>query len=49
MKRPDWKRFISQRSGTLWQKMDMDMAFDDFGVGQTRLVALSNTPPDYLK
>ena len=25
------------------------LAFDDFGVGQTRLVELSNTPPDYLK
>ncbi|WP_319404509.1 EAL domain-containing protein [uncultured Desulfosarcina sp.] len=31
------------------EKMDMGLAFDDFGVGQTRLVELSNTPPDYLK
>jgi EAL domain-containing protein (putative c-di-GMP-specific phosphodiesterase class I) len=31
------------------KQMDMGLAFDDFGVGQTRLVALSNTPPDYLK
>lgn len=30
-------------------KMDMGLAFDDFGVGQTRLVELSNIPPDYLK
>ncbi len=30
-------------------KMDIGLAFDDFGVGQTRLVELSNTPPDYLK
>jgi EAL domain-containing protein (putative c-di-GMP-specific phosphodiesterase class I) len=29
--------------------MDMGLAFDDFGVGQTRLVELSNAPPDYLK
>jgi EAL domain-containing protein (putative c-di-GMP-specific phosphodiesterase class I) len=31
------------------KQMDMGLAFDDFGVGQTRLVELSNTPPDYLK
>jgi EAL domain-containing protein (putative c-di-GMP-specific phosphodiesterase class I) len=31
------------------QKMDIGLAFDDFGVGQTRLVELSNTPPDFLK
>lgn len=30
-------------------EMNMGLAFDDFGVGQTRLVELSNTPPDYLK
>ncbi len=30
-------------------KMDMGLAFDDFGVGQTRLVELSNISPDYLK
>ena len=30
-------------------RMNMGLAFDDFGVGQTRLVELSNTPPDYLK
>jgi len=29
--------------------MDMGLAFDDFGVGQTRLVELSNISPDYLK
>ena len=29
--------------------MDIALAFDDFGVGQTRLVELANTPPDYLK
>jgi EAL domain-containing protein (putative c-di-GMP-specific phosphodiesterase class I) len=31
------------------KRMDMGLAFDDFGVGQTRLVELSNTPPDYPK
>jgi len=31
------------------EKMDMGLAFDDFGVGQTRLVDLSNISPDYLK
>lgn len=30
-------------------KMDIRLAFDDFGVGQTRLVELSNISPDYLK
>jgi EAL domain-containing protein (putative c-di-GMP-specific phosphodiesterase class I) len=30
-------------------EMNIGLAFDDFGVGQTRLVELSNTPPDYLK
>ncbi|WP_372680071.1 EAL domain-containing protein [Desulfosarcina sp.] len=30
-------------------KMDMRLAFDDFGVGQTRLVDLSTISPDYLK
>ena len=30
-------------------EMNMGLAFDDFGVGQTRLVELSNSPPDYLK
>lgn len=30
-------------------KIKIGLAFDDFGVGQTRLVELSNTPPDYLK
>jgi EAL domain-containing protein (putative c-di-GMP-specific phosphodiesterase class I) len=31
------------------REMHMGLAFDDFGVGQTRLVELSNSPPDYLK
>jgi EAL domain-containing protein (putative c-di-GMP-specific phosphodiesterase class I) len=31
------------------EKMNIGLAFDDFGVGQTRLVELSKTPPDYLK
>ena len=30
-------------------KLNIGLAFDDFGVGQTRLVELSKTPPDYLK
>lgn len=29
--------------------MEMRLAFDDFGVGQTRLVELSKISPDYLK
>lgn len=31
------------------KKINMGLAFDDFGVGQTRLVELSNISPDYLK
>ena len=31
------------------EKLNIGLAFDDFGVGQTRLVELSKTPPDYLK
>ncbi len=30
-------------------KMNIGLAFDDFGVGQTRLVELSNISPNYLK
>ncbi len=30
-------------------RLDMGLAFDDFGVGQTRLVELAKVPPDYLK
>jgi len=29
--------------------LDIALAFDDFGVGQTRLVELAKTPPDFLK
>ncbi|MGD9308529.1 MAG: EAL domain-containing protein [Desulfosarcina sp.] len=31
------------------KRLEMALAFDDFGVGQTRLVELSNISPDYLK
>jgi len=31
------------------KKMDIGLAFDDFGVGQTRLLELAKAPPDYLK
>ncbi len=29
--------------------LDMKLAFDDFGAGQTRLLELSEARPDYLK
>lgn len=29
--------------------MNMQLAFDDFGAGQSRLVELSDAPPDYIK
>ena len=31
------------------RKLKLGLAFDDFGVGQTRLVDLAEIPPDYLK
>ena len=31
------------------KEVNMGLAFDDFGVGQTRLVDLARMPPDYLK
>jgi EAL domain-containing protein (putative c-di-GMP-specific phosphodiesterase class I) len=31
------------------ESLDMGLAFDDFGVGQTRLLELSQISPDYLK
>jgi EAL domain-containing protein (putative c-di-GMP-specific phosphodiesterase class I) len=31
------------------KRLDIGLAFDDFGVGQTRLVELSNISPNYLK
>jgi len=31
------------------QALHIKLAFDDFGVGQTRLLELAKTPPDYLK
>ncbi len=39
---------LSELSHAL-EMMNMALAFDDFGVGQTRLVELSNLSPDYLK
>jgi EAL domain-containing protein (putative c-di-GMP-specific phosphodiesterase class I) len=29
--------------------LDIDLAYDDFGVGQTRLIELAKFPPDFLK
>ncbi len=31
------------------KRLQMGLAFDDFGVGQTRLVELAKVPPDFLK
>lgn len=31
------------------RKMDIGLAFDDFGAGQARLVELADAPPDYIK
>ena len=39
---------ISRLRQTL-EQFNMGLAFDDFGVGQTRLVELAKVPPDFLK
>ncbi|MFZ5563482.1 MAG: EAL domain-containing protein [Thermodesulfobacteriota bacterium] len=39
---------ISRLRGALNQ-LNMGLAFDDFGVGQTRLAELAKEPPDFLK
>jgi EAL domain-containing protein (putative c-di-GMP-specific phosphodiesterase class I) len=39
---------MSRLRGAL-EELDIALAFDDFGVGQTRLVELAKLPPDYLK
>lgn len=31
------------------RRLDMGLAFDDFGAGQARLVELADAPPDYIK
>jgi EAL domain-containing protein (putative c-di-GMP-specific phosphodiesterase class I) len=31
------------------REMEIGLAYDDFGVGQSRLVELTDSPPDYLK
>jgi EAL domain-containing protein (putative c-di-GMP-specific phosphodiesterase class I) len=33
----------------LLEELNMKLAYDDFGVGETRLVELAKVPPDYLK
>jgi EAL domain-containing protein (putative c-di-GMP-specific phosphodiesterase class I) len=37
------------RLRTTLRHLDMGLAFDDFGAGQTRLVELAKVPPDFLK
>jgi len=34
---------------SLLTDLNLELAYDDFGVGQTRLVELAKLPPDYLK
>ncbi len=38
-----------KRLRSLSTNLDLELAYDDFGVGQTRLVELAKLPPDYLK
>ncbi|WP_166826356.1 EAL domain-containing protein [Thalassoroseus pseudoceratinae] len=40
--------FLRELSVVLTE-LDMQLAYDDFGAGQARLVELSELPPDYLK
>jgi EAL domain-containing protein (putative c-di-GMP-specific phosphodiesterase class I) len=44
---PDTEEMVRFR--TKLTDLDIGVAFDDFGVGQTRLVELAKTPPDFLK
>lgn len=37
------------RLRTILKDLDIGLAYDDFGVGQTRLVELAESPPDFLK
>ena len=39
---------MNSLSSTL-KDLDIGLAYDDFGVGQTRLVELAKFPPDFLK
>ena len=43
----DTNEMTRLRSGL--EELGIALAFDDFGVGQTRLVELAKVPPDYLK
>ncbi len=38
-----------KRLKALLTDLNLELAYDDFGVGQTRLVELAKLPPDYLK
>jgi EAL domain-containing protein (putative c-di-GMP-specific phosphodiesterase class I) len=38
-----------QRLRMTLRDLEMGLAYDDFGVGQTRLVELAKVPPDFLK
>lgn len=44
---PDTEEMVRFRTNLT--ALDIGVAFDDFGVGQTRLVELAKTPPDFLK
>ena len=43
----DLKKFKSLQ--TELKHLDIGLAYDDFGVGQTRLIELAKFPPDFLK
>ena len=38
-----------KRLRSILDELDMGLAYDDFGAGQSRLIELSEVPPDYLK
>lgn len=44
---PDPQTFAAFRAEL--NALDIQLAYDDFGVGQSRLVELAENPPDYLK
>jgi len=43
----DFKRMKSLKS--VLENLDIGLAYDDFGVGQSRLVELAKFPPDFIK
>jgi len=44
---PQWSTMVHFRKAV--KQMGIELAYDDFGIGQARLRELSELPPDYIK